>query len=378
MTKNTGKKMGAVLAASTCMALTHPAQAQPAGGDVVKQDFEDNVTSWVKFGDNTQLSLSRAEEDVHGGQGALQFNYRLAPRSLAALALADTTALAASNTISFWAKSRTASTMAFAIKELAGGTWIAIFQLPEDKWQRVELSISDFTTGFGPGDPGDADGKLALDKIEWAGIGDFAQFLLMDPNPELIKLFGIETGPRAFWLDDVAFDPTKTGPQAAGAPIVVDNFAAPQLSWIHLGGTDITREEKDVNGAKMPGLSLSYTQAPAKFGGVVRRVNSAGWAGATKIALRLASDAPATLGLQLEERGGGKYFVPILAPGDGEVKAHSFGVTQFQPSQESKDNNGKLNMEEVSQIILLDLAALNPQATQTQNTVWIGDISVAK
>lgn len=376
--KNAVKKVGLLLGASTCMALAHLAKAQPAGGEVVKQDFEDNETSWAKFGDTAQLSISRAEEDVHGGQGALQFNYNLAPKSLAALALGDTTPLVGVGTISFWAKARSASTMAFAIKERGGGTWISIFHLPEDKWQRVELPIGDFSSGFGPGDPGDADNKLALDKIEWAGIGDFAQFLLMEPNPELNKLFGIEPGPRTFWLDDVAFDPAKPQPQAAGTSIAVDNFSAPQLSWIHLAGTEIAREEKTIGGVQMPGLSLSYTQAGGKFSGVVRRVNSAGWAGATKLSLRLASDAPAALGLQLEERGGGKYFVPILAPGDGEAKTQSFGVTQFQPSAESKDANGKLDMDQVSQIILLDLAALNPLATNTQNTLWIGDIAVAK
>lgn len=374
------KKVGLLLAASTCMALASApaAKAQPAGGEVVRQDFEDSVASWAKFGDTAQISVARADEDVHGGQGALQFNYRLQPRNLAALVLADTAPLVGASTISFWAKSRAASTMAFAIKEHGGGTWIALFHLPEDKWQRVELSPSDFTSGLGPGDPGDADGKLAMDKIEWAGIGDFAQFLLMDPNPELLKLFGIEPGLRAFWLDDVAFDPTKPQPPAPGASIVVDNFAAPQLSWIPLAGTEIAREEKAIDGAQMPGLSLSYTQVPAKLSGVVRRVNSAGWAGATSISLRLASDTRASLVLQLEERGGGKYFMPIAAPGDGEVKAQSFSVSQFQPSPESKDNNGKLDMDQVQQILLLDLAAFNPQAAQTNNTLWIGDIKVAK
>lgn len=372
------KKAGALLAASTWLAFAPAVRAQPAGGELVQQDFEDNEAGWIKFGDAAQIGISREAENVHGGAAALQFNYTLRPRSIEAIALANPAPLAAANKISFWAKAATESTMAFAIQERGGGMWLALFELPEGKWQRVELTLADFSSGFAPGDKPDPDGKLSLESIEWAGIGDFAQFILQEPNSPLAKLFGIEPGPRTLWLDDIAFDPAKPAPPAEGEALTVDSFAAPQLSWVHLAGTDIAREEKAVGAAKMSGLSLSYTQATGKFSGVIRRVNPAAWSGATRISMRLASEAPAALGLQLEERGGGKYFVPVLVPGDGEVKEQSFGVAQFQPAQDSNDGNGHLDMDQVQQIMVLDLAALNPVAANTNNTLWIGDIRVAK
>jgi hypothetical protein len=374
------------IAASTCAGactlLATAASAQPPGGEIVRQDFENGDAGWTVFaqpeGAGAQPIIEREPGQAHSGTGALKFSYTLKPGNIAALALGNPAPLAMSNTIEFWAKAATESTMAFAIKEVGGATWVALFNLPEGKWQRVELHAGDFSTGIAPGEAPDADGKLSLEKIEWAGIGDFSQFMLQQPNPAVQQLFGIEPGPRTMWLDDVTFDPSKTPAPAADKSLVVDDFSAPHTSWIHLAGTDVARTEGSVGGAKVPGLEVTYTQGGGKMGGVVRRVNAAGWDGATKLSLRLASQIPATLALQLEETGGGKYFVPLPVAGDGEPTLHSFSLSQFLPADDSKDANGKLDVDKVEQIILLDLASLNPAAPRAENTLWLTNIALAK
>ncbi len=378
------KKLAALLAASTCampLGSTASAWAQPAGGELVQQDFENNEPGWGKFsqpqGAAAQVGISREAENVHGGAASLQFNYSLQPRQLAALVLANTTPLSTANKISFWAKASAESTMAFAIQERGGGLWTALFHLPEAKWQQVVLTPGDFSNSSDLGGKPDADGKLALDSIQWAGIGDFSQFLLADPNSPLLKIFRVTPGPRTLWLDDVAFDPTKPAPVAAGKPVVVDDFSSPQLGWLGLADTTIAREERSVDGAKQPGLALSYPQSVGKFGGVVRQVNAQGWAGATRLALSLASSAPANIVLQLDERGGGKYLVPIAAAGDGEARALSFGLSQFKPADDSRDDNGKLDMDQVQRVLVLDAAAVVPGAAR-DNTLWIGNITAQK
>ncbi len=371
-------KIAALLAASTWAALPLASWAQPAGGEVVTQDFENNELGWAKFGDTAQIGISREPDNVHGGAASLQFNYNLQPRQIAALALLNTAPLATANKISFWAKNSNESTMAFAIQERGGGMWTALFHLPENKWQQVVLKPGDFSNNADLGGQIDADGKLSLDNIEWAGIGDFAQYLLADPKSPVLKLFRVEPGPRTLWLDDVAFDPTKTAPAAEDKAVTIDDFAEPQLAWLGLANTDLAREERTVDGAKQPGLTLSYPQSTGKFGGAIRQVNSKNWTGATKLSLSLASEKAANLGLQLDERGGGKYIVPIVVAGGGDAKMMSFDLSQFKPTDDSKDGNGHLDIDQVQRILLIDLAVANPAAPNSNNTLWIGNIQAQK
>jgi hypothetical protein len=374
------------LVASTCV-LPGAVRAQPAVGERVAQDFENNEGGWVGFGDGAKVAVTRDAEGVHGGNAALQFDYTLAPRQINAIVLADTGPLAtlgAGGKISFWAKAREAGTMAFAVQEKGGPVWMSLFRVPEGEWQRVELSPRDF--GLAPDQKPDADGVLSLDNLEWAGIGDFAQFLLGDPKSPLIPLFGLTTGARTLWLDDISFEPGAAPAAEAGAPMPVDDFVAPQIAWLPLAGVDVRREEREVEGAdgaggakaKRFGLALSYTQAAGKIGGVVRRFDPKRLAGAQKISLDLASDSAADLVLQLEEVGGGKYNVTVKAAGDGTPRTMSWSKAQFTPADDSRDGNGTLDMDQVQQIILLDAAFLNPAAPNAENTVWIGNIQAHK
>ena len=361
-----------------------PVWAQPAAGigGEWQQDFEDNQTGWIAFGKNAQVGMTREPENVHEGQAALQFDYDLQADNITALAFPDARGLAHLKQLSFWVKTAQATPLVFIVQEQNGGRWGALFWLPADKWQHVVLEPRDFSLWPEFGSAPDEDGTLDFDNLEWAGLADFSQLFLR--MPQLQALFPTETGSRTLWLDEFqktnAVEPNAPHPahdEAVPQTLVIDDFQHPQLGWMPLGTTQIEREEMDDNAAKLPVMRVSYAQKQGQFGGVVRRMAVKSLEGAKKLTLHIASQNAAILAVQVEETGGGKYYAPLTIVGDGKLHNFDLQLADFLPSEDSKDANQQLDMNQVHQIVLLDTAFLNP-AADGQNSLWLGEIKADK
>ena len=341
-----------------------------------------NQTGWIAFGKNAQVGMTREPENVHEGQAALQFDYDLQADNITALAFPDARGLAHLKQLSFWIKAMQATPLVFIVQEKNGGRWGALSWLPAGKWQRVALEPRDFSLWPEFGSPPDEDGTLDFDNLEWAGLADFGQLFLR--MPQLKALFPTQTGSRTLWLDEFqktnATEPNAPHPahdEAVPQTLVIDDFQHPQLGWMPLGATQIEREEMDDNVAKLPVMRVSYAQKSGQLGGVVRRMAVKSLAGAQKLLLRIASQKAAILAVQVEETGGGKYYMPLTMVGDGKMHDFDLPLANFLPGEDSNDDNQQLDMNQVHQIVLLDTAFLNPVA-DGQNSLWLGEIKADK
>jgi hypothetical protein len=63
----------------------------------------------------------------------------------------------------------------------------------------------------------------------------------------------------------------------------------------------------------------------------------------------------------------------VDVPGGKERKTISVPFAEFRAADDSKDNNDHLDLDQVTQIVLMDVNALLGM-TDGDNTLWIGNI----
>lgn len=357
-----------VLAALLAVSLSPVRADTPAAPPVLSNAFEEDAGAWVALGATGKVIVTHEADSVKGGKGALKFNYSVTKGDLNALVLPTPDgALAKAKSLTFSMKAFVAMPVVVVLSEKGGGRYVAAFTLPAGQWQAVALSPADFALGTGKDDPKDPDGKLDMDAVETIAVADLSQ-LFVGAEGEAAALLSVKPGPRAFLLDDFAAraEPLPAPPASPSGALPLDPISRPQLPWIAVGDTALSRAVKG------GGLQIAYHQAQGKLAGVFKGVGQGGLTGKTQIAFTLASAKPTTLLVHLEEAGGGKYNASVKTDGTASQKV-TLNMSDFTAGDDSRDTNGKLNMEQVTQIGFLDISSLLDDAA-SNNTLTVSDL----
>ncbi len=356
-----------------------PAQTAP----ILKHTFEENENGWISGTPTGTVSLTHDAKNVKAGKGALQFGYGVRKGELNVLTLPiPDGALAKAKALRFWIKTDKASPIGLSLNEKDGGHYFAAFSVPKDKWQLVELAPADFALGEGPNDPKDPNNKLDMDKVESVGLVDVAQFFA-NLEGDFAKLLNIGEGAHTLYLDEFTITDEvlpKTYTSADGE-VRLDTFARPQLAWMAIGDVQVSRVEgKPLEGA---GMQAKYHQSPLKGGapasiaGFVKAIPVGILTGATKLIFSAASLKPAKLIVQLEEKSGGKYNTTIDLPGGPDRAEFSASLAELTAAQDSKDDNDKLDLDQVKQLVIIDVTGWFGGA-DTDNTLWLNNFRAVK
>jgi hypothetical protein len=353
----------------------------PATGLPIRQTFLTSSDGWMAMGDGAKVSPVENPLKVNSAAGALQMDYKIDKTTISAFLLQVAPgALTNAKSFHFMMRSDYAETVLVGMDEVGGGHYLATVSLPKDKWQAVELTPADFVLSDGPNDPKDPDNKLDLDKVEHIGIIDAGTFFskIGDTNPGLMDLLGVRTGPHTCYLADFQISSLPLN-GASGAPVpstVLDTFAHPQVDWMLVGGV----QAKNITGAPFVGrgMTATYSQAPQKLNGLTHRIPTGQLAGATKLGFSVASTHAATLMIQVEEKGGGKYNTKVYVPaGETRLTDISVSFADFKAADDSKDSNGMLDLDQVNNLIIIDLTgALGDLKQATDNTLYIGNLHI--
>ena len=321
---------------------------------LLNHTFEENDGGWQGIGGYGAVSVTHDANLVKSGKGALQYSYALKKGEFCLMLLpTPDMLLSKAKSVRFWIKTDHATPIAAVMQEKDGGRYNAIFSVPKDTWQQVELSTADFVLDRSKDAPNDPDGKLDMDLVDNFGIADMAQIFIQG-DAALATVLGVSEGPRKLYMDDFTVNtpvipPSSTLKNGEGS---LDMFARPQVGWIAIGEIAVTR----VSGKPLEGFGMQakYHQAPSKFSGVSRYVPVDGFAGAKRLALSAASLKPAKIVVQLEEKSGGKYNTIVELPGNSGRADLTINFADFKASDDSHDDNAKLDLDQVTQIIILD------------------------
>ncbi len=362
------------MAAGLLIAAVGGALTQTPAAPILQQTFEDEAGGWVGMGTTAKVTLTTEAANVKAGKSALKFDYGIkkGETNLLILPIADSK-LSKMQSLSFWVKANHSAPLVIALGEKDGGRYCAAFTVPKDKWQRVELTPADFILNVGKDDPKDPDGKLDLDKVENVGIVDFGQIFVQSDDANFLKLFHVQTGDQTLYVDDFTVSETKLSEPAATSKddYRFDTFARPQVSWLGVGEAQISRVTgKPLEGA---GLQTTYHQAPGTVMGILRAVKGGELAGRTQLRFTAATAKATTIIVQLEESDGGKYNASVELPGNSEKKDFTLALADLSVASDSKDDNTKLDLDKVTQILFIDASGLTG-ATDQDNTLWLNNL----
>jgi hypothetical protein len=311
---------------------------------------------------------------VHQGKAALQFDYNIQKGDMSALMLMTPEGkLTKAKSFHFFVQSDTTSPLAIVLQEHDGGRYMANFVAPKDKWQPVELSISDFILSEDANDPKDSNYKLDLDQVEGIALTDIGQMFAQGADDNLLKLLNLKTGPHTLYIDDftVGEEALPSIFSGTAADVRLDTFARPQVGWMAVGDVRLSiATGKPLEGR---GLQADYHQAPMKVVGFVRRFPRGKLNGTTKLAFDVAALKATKILVQVEEKGGGKYNSIIDVPAGKVPTAMSLPFSEFKVADDSHDSNDKLDLELVTQVLFMDLSGFLEMADQ-DNSLWLSPL----
>jgi hypothetical protein len=370
---------------------------------VVVDDFERGLLDWraFKFGPQgfapdleAKVDVTDKAAQVKSGKGSLYYIYNVAPKTFGLLALERPHDLAGMESIRFSLKCDAPTVFGFAAREKNGARYDTYFYCPANKWQDVAIDLADLRLSD---DTKDENNRLDLDEI--------AAIYLADVAGLFVEAQSDQNGTRIMWLDNVEYSSSAVVPAARrtalslpGAPVVVDDFEAGAIRWIPLLlqtqpalKIDITDSDLRLDNQAAPGestksLKASYTRekgnAPAWLH-PVERLNLKGVA-SLDLALKTAQDG--VFLVSLKEKDDSRYQQIIELKADDGWKQFSWPIDSFKLADDSKDENGKLDIDKVEELSLADLtgvlAAFLPEAMQKgpvgATSLWIDEVQFAR
>jgi len=353
-------------------------------------DFEGELGEWtaMKMGEagvgpdsDSKLAITHEAPFVKSGKGALSYTYDITPKTVRVLALQKPMDLTGMKSLRLWVKCSKATAVVIGLTEASGASYQAVAHCPAGAWQEVAMNLSELTLD----DPAkDANGKLDLDQIGSLTIFDIGGFLaLFLPDMK---------GTRTMTLDDVSFSSTPVALTTGATQVtkivpihLVDNFESPVIRWLPIA-VDFTEGpkfslfeagvavDKDVpEGGGKQSLKFSHPRKGKKIHGILRNLEKVDLGKAVSLDLSVKASHDGTYFVAIEEKGGARYNkkIDLLL---GDWKTYTWKLSDFTLAEDSRDDNGKLDPDQIKQLTIADVTALMGGDEAEQVHLWVDNI----
>jgi len=372
------------------LALGTVLQGQDAEKKMSIADFEGDLGEWtaMKMGEagvgadtDSKVSITREAGAVKAGKGALSYTYEITPKTIRVLALQKPMDLTGMKSLRFWVKCSQATAVVFGLAEAGGASYQASAHCPAGAWQEVAVNLDELIVD----EPAkDTNGKLDLDQVVSFTIFDIGGFLAMF-LPDM-------KGTRTIALDDVVFS-SKAVPLTTGAtqvtkvvPIhLVDNFESPVIRWIPIAvdfseapkfslfeaAVAVDKEVPDGGGKQS--LKFTHPRKGRKIHGILRNLEKLDLSKAAALDLSVKASHDGTYFVALEEKGGARYNkkIDLLL---GDWKSYSWKLSDFTLADDSRDDNGKLDPDQIKQVTIADVTTLLGGTEADEVHLWVDNV----
>jgi hypothetical protein len=358
------------------------AVAQPPGPGlsmVAPWTFEEGPGPFGSADPAAAMTTTVDANIVRGAEAgaALEYAFTAAAGQLAGIFGPTEGDLTLLKTVRFYLRSSETGIMLVALNEADGSNYHAAFTSLPDRWQEIALDLSEFALGD---DSTDENGRLDPGQIVGLGIVDATGFIAAMAQ-QMPMLVAPELGRRVFWLDDVSLEadgipPRWSETQIDGRRAVrLDSFEVSPLQWLALAGQGLTIDYDDEQKAEGDlSLRLQYDLPPGKILGILTAPTGPDLTGLTCLRVWLMSEVEATVIISMKERDGSEYTQFIeLAAGD-ELQPYEFDLASFTLSDDSQDENGRLDLTQVKELSIADVSVLSGKTVPT-NTLWLDDLT---
>lgn len=244
--------------------------------------------------------------------------------------------------------------------------YLTFVYVPPNEWHDVVVSLNELMLAE---DSRDENGRLDLDQVQSVYVADMGGLFA--------RLIPSLAGARTIWLDRIAFSSQEEPPaqgvtEEDGQQLVwIDTCESSALRWVPLQITvqplsidlaeDVTfkcEEHGEGVGQGRHHLRVEYVTPPNAVTGLMHPLTAqAMLKRAVGLRLWLRSQYEVPLLIVLEERGGARYEHQITAPTGDKLQRIDIPLTDFLLSNETKDDNGMLDMDQLQVIGIADVSA---------------------
>lgn len=363
-----------VLALGVVIGLATGAHAQ---GPVVCWPFDEELGGWQSMDAAAKLRISHDSAVTReGGGGAAEYSYTTAIGQVAGMVNGLAEPLKTGKSLHFWLRASAPALMIVVVNEQDGSSYHAPFYSLAGVWQEMALDFTEFNLGD---DSTDENQQLDVDQIAGFGLADATGFVAK-VAASVPMIAAPELGARQFWVDDFAVDDDNVAPRwevftrDGRRAVRLESFETMPLQWLPFSGGQVKiAYDNQVHSEGDLSLRLTYQMPKGKLFGLLTNPGRAPLAGTRRLEFGVRSELATTLIVGLKERDGSQYnFLLPLAAGEGLV-TQDLALADAKLSDDSQDENGKLDMDQVKEFTIADVAQLVGQSNG-ENRLWIDDI----
>jgi hypothetical protein len=375
---------------AACLLLCPVHGLQEAEKKMMISDFEGDSSEWsgltlgeggVNPDGDSKIAVTKEAASVKSGKGALSYSYDITPKIVRVLALQKPLDLTGMKSLRLWVKCSEATSVIIGLGDSSGASYQTNVHCPAGAWQEVAVNLDELTVD----EPGkDPDGKLDLDQIGSITVFDIAGFIAMF-LPDI-------KGSRTMMLDDIGFS-SKPVAATTGAmqvtrvvPVhLVDTFESPVIRWIpislefsdapkfNLFDAPVALDKDVPSGGGKQSLKFSYPRKGKKVHGVMRSLDKVDLSKAVTLDLSMKASHDGSFFVSIEEKDGSRYNLKIdLLLGDW--KSFSWKLSDFTLADDTQDENGKLDPDQIKQVSIADATQLLGSSEADQVHLWVDQV----
>jgi len=372
-----------LLGVATAGVLAQDQPTAPAAEATVEFGFEVAVEGWTAMDDTALVTIAHEQDEVKVGLGALKWEFQPMEGKMPGL-VAQAGAAPQGQSFSMWVKSSVACLLAVGLQEAGGARYITASYCPADEWKKIEVALADFMLSDDTTDDNDA---LDPDQIAACMIIDLAAMLL--ENPEAAMFLGMTTELRTILLDDFRISPKPVARQrvvtdvaGGGREITLQTFDTSSTFLIPLRNTTAESVQYDGGGGGAVVLRYDLTGVPFPLAGAIMPVQLGELAGLERVRIVISSEQPITLAVMIEEKENpaegldkSGYTATRALAGGGEWETIELSPDDFTLNDDSSDENGVLDGEQLSMIAVFDASAVAGGARTPANVLMIDEVA---
>jgi hypothetical protein len=368
---------------ATGLALAQNQPAAPQDAGAIEFGFDADAAPWTALDDTAVLSVTHEADEIKAGTGALKWQFTPAAGKMPAL-VAQTAPAPDAQSMAVWVRSSVACVLAVGLMEAGGARYVTAAYCPANDWQHLEVALKDFMLSD---DTPDDDNQLDADQITGCMMIDLAAMLIQEPGAQ--QFVALTAAPRTILVDDLRISPQQVAPQhvvrdapGGGKEVTLQTFDTGALFIIPLRNTTVrgVQLQGGQGGAAMLSYDLSNAEVP--IAGMLMPVQAGQLAGLARLRLVVASQQPITLAVTMEEKpdpGRGldksNYMATRTLAGGGQWETIEFSRDDFRLSNDSSDENGQLDTDQVGMVAAIDASAMTGGAPTPANIVSIDEIT---
>lgn len=350
-----------VMMAVAALAATIAAGPLHAAKVVKTWNFEDGLSGWETMDQQGNVSLAAGTGEVAEGSLALHLSFKRVatkaemqqrgmPGSI--VAQVQLPPEPTPTCLEFAVRVKLLTPLVVSLSEDDGSRYQQVVTVMPGKWHRAKMYFSQFQLAD---DSSDENGRLDGSQINALAFIDASLFSVIlgeEMKAAPIRIATMAGGENEIWLDAIRL----TDEPAPSENVVEDaSSALPRFLTLLGPKAQLSREDAGLDGK--PCWVLRYDMAAREVGGMMWGLPPGALTGTAGLRLVMQADRPLAYVLQVKEADGSEYNV-LLQLEAGKKLDQQFPWPDFTLGDDSTDENGRLDVDQIAAVMLADATGL--------------------